>query len=83
MLAHLCALICVGCGIGLLSQRKAAPSARVLLAYILLCLLVLVPGLSHGLTVDVYWSLSQTWVLGGGRLGTVRLVRRRLGQAAL
>jgi uncharacterized membrane protein len=64
VLAYLCALICVACGIGLLSQRKAAPSARVLLAYLLLWMLVFrVPGLLHGLTVDVYWSLSQTGVL--------------------
>jgi uncharacterized membrane protein len=64
MLAYLCALICVGSGMGLLSQRKATPSARLLLAYLLLCLLVFgVPSLSQGLTVDVYWSLSQTGVL--------------------
>src|SRR5215472_8963293 len=64
VLAYLCALICVACGIGLLLQRTAALSARVLLAYLLLYLLVLrVPGLIHGFPVDVYWSLSQTLVL--------------------
>jgi uncharacterized membrane protein len=64
VLAYLCALICVVSGMGLLSQRKATPSARLLLAYLLLCLLVFgVPSLSQGLTVDVYWSLSQTGVL--------------------
>jgi uncharacterized membrane protein len=64
VLASLCALICAACGVGLLSQRSAAPSARVLLAYFLVWLLVFrVPGLLHGLTVDVYWSLSQTGVL--------------------
>jgi uncharacterized membrane protein len=63
-LAYLCALISVASGIGLLWGRKALPAARVLLLYLLLCLLVFrVPGLLHGLTVDVYWSLSQTAVL--------------------
>ena len=64
VLAYLCALICVACGIGLLSQRTAALSARVFFVYLLLYLLVLrLPGLSRGLPVDVYWSLSQTLVL--------------------
>jgi uncharacterized membrane protein len=64
VLAYLCALICVACGIGLLLQRTAALSARVFFVYLLLYLLVLrLPGLSRGLPVDVYWSLSQTLVL--------------------
>src|SRR5215467_13237391 len=64
VLAYLCALICVACGIGLLWQRTAALSARVFFAYLLLYLLVLgVPGLLHGFPVDVYWSLSKTVVL--------------------
>jgi uncharacterized membrane protein len=64
VLAYLCALICVACGLGLLWQRTAALSARVFLVYLLLYVLVLrVPGLLHGLPVDVYWSLSQTGVL--------------------
>jgi uncharacterized membrane protein len=64
VLAYLCALICVACGIGLLWRRTAALSARVFFAYLLLYLLVLrLPGLLHGLPVDVYWSLSQTGVL--------------------
>jgi len=64
VLAYLCASICVACGIGLLLQRTAALSARVFFVYLLLYLLVLrLPGLSRGLPVDVYWSLSQTLVL--------------------
>jgi uncharacterized membrane protein len=64
VLAYLCASICIVSGIGLLWRRKAVLAARVLLLYLLLYLLVFrVPGLSHGLTVDVYWSLSQTLVL--------------------
>lgn len=64
VLAYMCAFIPVACGIGLLWPRKAALAARVLLAYLLLWLLVFrVPGLLHGLTVDVYWSLCQTMVL--------------------
>ena len=64
VLAYLCALVSVVCGVGLLSQRIATPSARVLLAYLLFWLLAFrAPGLLHGLPVDVYWSLSQTVVL--------------------
>ena len=64
LLAYLCAFICVACGTGLLWGREAALAARVLLLYLLLCLLVFrVPGLVHGLTVDVYWSLAQNGVL--------------------
>jgi uncharacterized membrane protein len=64
VLAYLCAFICVATGAGLLWGRKAVTAARVLLLYLLLCLLVFqVPGLLHGLTVDVYWSLSQAGVL--------------------
>lgn len=64
VLAYLCAFIPVASGIGLLWGRKAAAAARVLLAYLLLWMLVFrVPGLLHGLTVDVYWSLCQTAVM--------------------
>ena len=64
VLIYVCAFISVACGIGLLWERQAALAARVLLVYLLLWLLVFrVPGLLHGITVDVYWSLSQTGVL--------------------
>jgi uncharacterized membrane protein len=64
VLAYLCALISIGSGLGLLWGRKAAAAARVLLAYLLLWMLVFrVPGLLHGLTVDVYWALCQTAVM--------------------
>jgi len=62
--AYFCAFISVGCGMGLLWQRKAALAARGLLAYLLLWLLVFrVPGLLRGLTVDAYWSLCKTGVM--------------------
>lgn len=64
VVGDLCALICVACSTGLFSQRKAAPSARWLLSYLLICLLVFrVPGLLHGFSVSVYWPLSQAGVL--------------------
>jgi uncharacterized membrane protein len=64
VLAYLCALIAVASAVGLLWARTAAPAARVLLAYVLTWLLLFrVPSLSHGLTVDVYWSLCQTGVM--------------------
>ena len=63
-LVYLCAFISVACGVALLWERAATFAARVLLAYLLLWLLVFgVPGLVHGITVDVYWSLSKTGVL--------------------
>jgi len=71
VLAYLCASISLVCGLGLLWQRKAAPAARVLLAYLPFWRLVFgAPGLFRALTVDVYWSLCKTalivaaaWVL--------------------
>jgi uncharacterized membrane protein len=67
LLAYLCALISLASGIGLLWQRKAAPAARVLLAWLLLWLLVFrVPGFFRALTVDVYWSACKTAVMVAG-----------------
>lgn len=64
VLTYVCAFISVACGICLLWARKAAPAARVLLAYLLVWLLVFrVPSLLHGLTVDAYWSLCKTGVM--------------------
>ena len=64
LLAYLCAVISLACGIGLLWQRTAAPAARVLLAYLLFWLLVMrVPGLFRGLSVDVYWSCCKVAVM--------------------
>ena len=64
VLAYVCAFISMACGIGLFWKDKAAAFARVLLGYLLFWLLVFqVPGLLHGLTVDVYWSLCKTGVL--------------------
>lgn len=62
--AYFCAFISVGCGMGLLWHRKAAPAARVLLACLLLWLLLFrIPSLLRGLTVDAYWSLCKTGVM--------------------
>jgi uncharacterized membrane protein len=64
VLADLCAFIPVACGVGLFWKRTAAAAARVLFAYLLIWMFVFrVPGLLHGLTVDVYWSLCQTAVM--------------------
>jgi uncharacterized membrane protein len=64
VLNYLWTAIPVVCGIGLFRVRKATVAARVLLVYFLISLLVFrVPGLVHGLTVDVYWSLSKTGVM--------------------
>ena len=53
-LAHLCGLVALGSGIGLLWPRTAAISARVLLVYLLFWLLVFkVPGIVRAPTVEV------------------------------
>ena len=64
VLSYVCAFISVVCGIGLLWRSKAAPAARVLLAYLLLWLLVFrMPGLFRSLAVDIYWSVCKTAVM--------------------
>src|SRR5262245_21391605 len=63
-LVYLCALISLACSVGLLWQRTAAVTARVLLFWFLLWLLFLrLPGFSRGFTVDVYWAACQTTVM--------------------
>jgi len=67
-LAYLCALISLGCGIGLLWRRAAALASRVLLAYLLLWLL-LVKGRFIFLAPTVegsYQSCGETAVLVAG-----------------
>jgi uncharacterized membrane protein len=63
-LMYLCAFIPLGCGIGLLWKRVAATSARVLLAYFLLWLLLLrVPLIFISPTVNTWWASCQTAVM--------------------
>lgn len=63
-LAYLCAFISLACGIGLLWKRTAAVAARVLLGYLLLCLLLLrVPGVLLSFTVGFWWSACKTAVI--------------------
>lgn len=62
LLAYLCAIISLGCGIGLLWQRTAAVSSRVLLAFLLLWLLLFrVPLIfqAPGATVT-WWASGET-----------------------
>jgi uncharacterized membrane protein len=66
-LAYLCAIISLASGIGLLWPRAAAASARVLLAYLLLWLLLLrVPGIFFTPTVEFWWSACKTAVMAAG-----------------
>jgi len=66
-LAYLCAIISLASGIGLLWQRAAAASTRVLLAYLLLWLLLLrVPRILLSPTVDSWWSACQIAVMVAG-----------------
>ena len=64
LLIYLCALVPLGCGIGLLWRRAAAVAARVLLVYLLLWLLLLrLPLTFASFTVDVWYSSCQTAVV--------------------
>jgi uncharacterized membrane protein len=72
LLVYLCALVSLASGIGLLWRRTAAPSARVLLAYLLLWLLLLrVPYIILTPAVQDSWSgwgetavmVAGAWVL--------------------
>jgi uncharacterized membrane protein len=57
LLVYLCALVSLASGIGLLWRRAAAPSARVLLAYLLIWLLLLrVPNLLRAPAAQDSWS---------------------------
>ena len=89
VLIYLCALVPLACGIGLLWQRAAASSARVLLAFLLLWLLLLrIAHMFVSLTVDVWYSsLGQTAVIVAGAWVLYAWFaadgdRRRLGFAA-
>jgi uncharacterized membrane protein len=64
VIGYLCAFIVVASGIGLVWQRTAAMASRVLVAYFVAILLLLrLPPVVHGLSVDVYWPLCETLVL--------------------
>jgi uncharacterized membrane protein len=64
VLIYLCALVPLASGPGLLWKPAAAVSARVLLAFLLLWLLVLrVPHIFISPTVDAWWASCQTAVM--------------------
>ncbi|HEX4542438.1 MAG TPA: hypothetical protein VH114_04655 [Candidatus Acidoferrum sp.] len=67
LLAYLCAVVCLGSGIGLLWQRTATATARVLLAFLLLWLLLLrVPGIFLAPNVEFWWAGCKTAVMAAG-----------------
>jgi uncharacterized membrane protein len=64
VLIYVCALVPLGCGIGLLLQRASAIASRVLLAYLLAWLLFLrIPNIFFSPTIDVTWAAAQTAVM--------------------
>ena len=64
-LAYVCAVVSLACGTGLLWRRTAVASARVLLAYLLLWLLLLrLPGIFLAPNVEYWWAACKTAVMG-------------------
>lgn len=63
ILVYLCALVSVGCGIGLLVQRAAGPASRVLLGYLLgWFVLVRVPQVFLAAGIGTIWAAAQVAV---------------------
>jgi uncharacterized membrane protein len=67
VLVYFCALISLASGVGLLWERAAASSARVLLACLLLWLLLFrVPRIFLAPNVESYWAACETAVMVAG-----------------
>lgn len=64
-LDYLCSCICIASGLGLLWKRTAAPAARLLLAYLLLCMLLFNMRIIilHPLVEVAYQNWGQTGVI--------------------
>ncbi|MGH8283064.1 MAG: DoxX family membrane protein [Gammaproteobacteria bacterium] len=65
VLAYLCVLVSLACGIGLLWRRAAAPAARVLLAYLLLWILLINgrDALSAPTVLGAWYGFAETAVI--------------------
>ncbi len=64
VVAYLCALVSLGCGIGLLWQRAATVASGVLLAYLLAWLLLLrLPNIFLSPTIDTIWAACEVAVM--------------------